>query len=59
MSAFECLNSKNVMYCDIKLEKLILEKNRHNKITDFDLYKDGNSDGASLKTFFDTQSTFA
>lgn len=39
MSALEYLNSKNVVYSDIKLENFILDKVGHIKITDFDLCK--------------------
>ena len=58
VSALEYLNSKNVVYYDIKLENLILDKIGHIKITDFGLCIEGISDGTTMKTFCGTPSSW-
>ncbi|KAJ6663791.1 hypothetical protein lerEdw1_009870 [Lerista edwardsae] len=57
VSALEYLHSRDVVYRDIKLENLMLDKDGHIKITDFGLCKEGATDAATMKTFCGTPGT--
>lgn len=52
VSALDYLHSeKDMMHQDLKLENLMLDKDRHIKIIDFRLCKEGIKDSATMKTF--------
>ncbi|XP_030599624.1 RAC-gamma serine/threonine-protein kinase-like [Archocentrus centrarchus] len=54
VSALEYLHSRDVVYCDLKLEILMLDKDGHIQITDFVLCKEGITAGTTMKTFCGT-----
>jgi len=54
ISALGYLHSHNIVYRDVKLENLLLDKDGHIKIADFGLCKEEMFYGASTKTFCGT-----
>ncbi|CAF89793.1 unnamed protein product, partial [Tetraodon nigroviridis] len=54
LSALHYLHSPKIVYRDLKLENLMLDKDGHMKITDFGLCKEGITDAATMKTFCGT-----